>query len=251
VKNYIGCSGFHYKEWKSDFYPEKLPQRKWFEYYSEKFNTLELNVTFYRFPQVSFLQNWYNTSPDDFVFALKVPRLITHYKQFKDTEQLLGDFYKTIREGLLDKLGPVLFQLPPQAVFTTDRLQLIIQQVDNSFMNVIEFRHPSWWTKEVFDTLAAFNISFCSISYPGLPDEVIINNPLVYYRFHGVPQLYKSEYDKKQLQKVAQTISQSSMAASAFIYFNNTASGAAINNALYLKNHFEKKSKVPESSEKE
>lgn len=251
MKSYIGCSGFHYKEWKGVFYPEKLPQRKWFEYYSEQFNTLELNVTFYRFPQVAFLQNWYKTSPRHFIFSVKVPRLITHYKQFRDTEQMLNDFYKTIREGLADKLGPVLFQLPPQAVFALDRLQLIIQQVDSSFINVIEFRHPSWWTKEVFDTLAASNISFCSISYPGLPDEVIINNLLVYYRFHGVPQLYKSEYDKKQLQKVAQTISQSSMAESAFIYFNNTASGAAINNALYLKNHFEKKSRIPESLEKE
>jgi len=241
VKSYIGCSGFHYKEWKGVFYPEKLPQRKWFEYYSEQFNTLELNVTFYRFPQKTFLQNWYKTSPDHFVFAVKVPRLITHYKHFRDTGRMLGDFYKTSREGLLDKLGPVLFQLPPQAVFTPDSLQRIIQQVDSSFMNVIEFRHPSWWTKEVFDTLSAKNISFCSISYPGLPDEVFINNHVVYYRFHGVPQLYKSEYNSKQLQKVAKAISENRKVKEAYIYFNNTASGAAINNALYLKNYFEKK----------
>jgi uncharacterized protein YecE (DUF72 family) len=243
MRSYIGCSGFHYKEWKGVFYPEKLPQRKWFEYYSEQFNTLELNVTFYRFPQKTFLQNWYNISPDHFVFAVKVPRLITHYKQFKETEGMLGDFYKTSREGLLDKLGPVLFQLPPQAVFSTDSLLRIIQQMDSAFMNVIEFRHSSWWNKEVFDTLTDHNISFCSISYPGLPDEVIINNRLVYYRFHGVPRLYKSEYDKKQLRRVAESISENRKVKETYIYFNNTASGAAINNALYLKNYFEKKNR--------
>src|ERR1700747_49503 len=112
MKWFIGCSGFHYKEWKGIFYPEKLPQRKWFEYYSSRFNTLELNTTFYRFPQLGVLQNWYEKSPADFRFSVKAPRLITHYKQFNDSRQLLADFYGTIREGLQDKLGPVLFQLP-------------------------------------------------------------------------------------------------------------------------------------------
>src|SRR6186997_2521864 len=95
----IGCSGFHYKEWKGEFYPEKLPQTKWFEYYAELFNTLELNVTFYRFPRVEYLQNWYNKSPDGFDFTVKAPRLITHYKKFKDCESLLEDFYNSLREG--------------------------------------------------------------------------------------------------------------------------------------------------------
>ena len=88
----IGCSGFHYKDWKGIFYPDKMPQRQWFEYYSSRFHTLELNVTFYRFPQLPFLENWYAKSPDHFSFAVKVPRLITHYKQFKDSQSLLTDF---------------------------------------------------------------------------------------------------------------------------------------------------------------
>src|SRR5258708_6683244 len=112
MKLFIGCSGFHYREWKEKFYPEKMPQRKWFDYYSSQFNTIELNVTFYRFPQIKTLQNWYEKSPAEFCFAVKVPRLITHYKQFNDTDQLLTDFYSTTRSGLREKLGPVLFQLP-------------------------------------------------------------------------------------------------------------------------------------------
>src|SRR5205085_9661332 len=93
---WIGCSGFHYKPWKGVFYPEDLPQRKWFEFYAENFKTLELNVTFYRFPQLSFLENWYKKSPDNFRFAVKTPRAITHYKQFVDARKLADDFYETI-----------------------------------------------------------------------------------------------------------------------------------------------------------
>src|SRR5262245_59274802 len=104
---HIGCSGFHYREWKGMFYPEKTPQRLWFEYYSSQFNTLELNVTFYRFPQLSFLQNWYQKSPENFQFTVKVPRLITHYKQFNETQDMLNDFYGTVKEGLKQKLGAV------------------------------------------------------------------------------------------------------------------------------------------------
>src|SRR5438105_15010687 len=109
---HIGCSGFHYPEWKKVFYPDGLAQSKWFDFYSEHFNTIELNTTFYRFPQVSFLQNWYKKSPASFNFSVKAPRLITHFKQFSGTERMLGDFYGSIRQGLQKKLGCVLFQLP-------------------------------------------------------------------------------------------------------------------------------------------
>ena len=102
MKWHIGCSGFLYRDWKNIFYPEKLPQRKWFEYYATQFDTLELNVTFYKFPQLSSLQKWYNDSPPEFLFSLKVPRLITHYKQLKDCESLLDDFYGTV-EGRIER----------------------------------------------------------------------------------------------------------------------------------------------------
>jgi uncharacterized protein YecE (DUF72 family) len=228
----IGCSGFHYKEWKGIFYPGKMPQRQWFEYYSNHFHTLELNVTFYRFPQLSFLENWYKKSPAHFLFSVKAPRLITHYKQFKECRELLNDFYKTVRKGLSDKTGPVLFQLPPQYQFTKERLQLLINSMDSSFSNVIEFRHESWWQDHVKSELAENNITFCGISHPRLPDEAVINTELVYYRFHGIPDLYYSEYADKELKRIADTIRQSNKARNIFIYFNNTATGAAIQNAL-------------------
>jgi uncharacterized protein YecE (DUF72 family) len=105
AKHWVGCSGFHYKHWKELFYPKDLPQRKWFEFYIKHFNTLELNVTFYKFPRLPALEVWYNTSPEDFCFSVKVPKAITHFKQFNDTHRMLNDFYETSREGLKEKLG--------------------------------------------------------------------------------------------------------------------------------------------------
>jgi uncharacterized protein YecE (DUF72 family) len=232
---HIGCSGFHYKEWKGHFYPDKLPQKDWFNYYSQQFDTLELNVTFYRFPQLAGLKKWFDQSPSHFLFSVKAPRLITHYKQFSGVEKLLQDFYTTIRMGLGKKLGAVLFQLPPQMIYTDERMERMINCMDNSFQNVIEFRHSSWWKKKVYDALGKKNISFCGSSYPGLPDKPIINTAVVYYRFHGVPVLYKSAYTDEQLKKIADSIQKSKKATTVFIYFNNTASAAALANAGFLK----------------
>jgi uncharacterized protein YecE (DUF72 family) len=196
---------------------------------------LELNVTFYKFPQVAYLENWYAISPDHFSFAVKVPRLITHYKKFNDTERMLDDFYTSISTGLKEKLGPVLFQLPPQMVYSDETLDAIVKSVNPEFDNVIEFRHASWWIKEVQDKLTERGITFCGISYPKLPEDVIVTTDLVYYRFHGLAKLYYSEYSHKELERVANAIHKNKMANRVFIYFNNTATAAAIENALYIR----------------
>ncbi len=234
MKWFIGCSGFHYKEWKGVFYPEKLAQKNWFAYYCQHFNTIELNVTFYRFPQPAFLKGWYEKSPQGFCFAVKAPRLITHYKQFNETEQLLSDFYLVVKDGLKEKLGAILFQLPGKIAYTEDRLQRIIKSLDTNYTNVVEFRHTSWWDEHVYDQLAKHNIIFCSISHPNLPDNIITNTSTVYYRYHGVPKLYYSEYDKSVIKKMADEIKQSKKIKQAYIYFNNTAGMGAINNARQL-----------------
>ena len=232
---HIGCSGFHYKEWKNVFYPAKMPQRLWFEYYSSQFDTIELNVTFYRFPQLTFLENWRSKSPDNFSFSVKAPRLITHYKKFKDCEKLLDDFYTTSRKGLREKLGAVLFQLPPQLSYSEEVLQTIIDQLDPDFENVIEFRHASWWQKHVVEELSRKKIAFCGISYPGLPGEAVVNTRIVYYRFHGIPRLYYSEYTDNELRTIYKSICKHKGIEKVYIYFNNTASTAAIGNSSVLK----------------
>ena len=237
----IGCSGFHYKHWKDFFYPKDLPQKKWFEYYCQHFNRVELNTTFYRFPKLSSVEEWYNRSPPDLVFAVKAHRLITHFKQFHNAEQVIIDFYSLVREGLKDKLGPVLFQLPPRAAYTEERLQRIIANLDPSFENVLECRHVSWWNTHVYDELGKHGITFCGMSHPELPEDVIANNKSLYYRFHGVPELYKSEYSKNVLQNFIKEVDADKLVKTAFIYFNNDIGGSAITNARQTQEIIRKK----------
>ncbi|MDB5012202.1 MAG: hypothetical protein JWQ25_404 [Daejeonella sp.] len=236
MKNWnVGCSGFYYKHWKEFFYPKELPQKKWFEYYCEHFNTVELNVTFYRFPQLPFLQSWHARSPDHFKFAVKAPKLITHFKQFNDSKSLANDFYDVVNQGLSNKLGCVLFQLPPRSAYTEERLDKILNTLDLSVPNVLEFRHVSWWNESVYHILAENNISFCGMSHPLLPASVIQNTPLVYYRFHGVPELYKSPYSEEFLKSTIQVIGKNKKAKDVFLYFNNDIGGSAIVNARQTK----------------
>ena len=228
---HIGCSGFHYKHWRGTFYPEKLGMTKWFDYYCRHFSTLELNVTFYRFPQLSFLQNWYEKSPQEFRFAVKAPRAITHYKKFNDTVDLLSSFYDTIGEGLQEKLGPVLFQIPPSYNYTEEKLDKILKALNPAFSNVLEPRHVSWWQDDIYQKLAQHNITFCGMSHPTLPDDVIQNTPVIYYRFHGVPELYRSRYSTAYLQKVVDAVKANPKAKQGWFYFNNDVETHAIDNA--------------------
>jgi uncharacterized protein YecE (DUF72 family) len=228
---WIGCSGFYYKAWREAFYPKNLPQRKWFEFYCESFNTVELNVTFYRFPRVRDLKSWFDKSPDEFVFTVKAPRLITHYKKFKNVGRELHQFYDTVNSGLEYKLGPILFQLHPKIFYSEEKLQQILEAIDTSFINVIEFRDKSWWRKDVMDTLKKHNIAFCGMSYPGLPDAVHSTAPFLYYRFHGVPKLYLSSYRDTELAKVIGDIKSVRGVDDVFIYFNNDIEVAAVHNA--------------------
>ena len=229
----IGCSGYHYPEWKGTFYPTGVAQRKWFEYYSTHFNTLELNVTYYKFPRVEAIHRWYERSPAGFSFAVKAPRHITHHKKFVEAQRMINDFNTAIKEGLKDKLGCVLFQFPSNFRFEPDRLLRITDMLDPSVKNVLEFRHVSWWTPGVYEALTKANVAFCGMSHPSLPDQVLTTTNTLYYRFHGVPHLYNSLYEIQKLEQVVQQIVNSS-ATQAYIYFNNTAAGHAITNAKQL-----------------
>jgi uncharacterized protein YecE (DUF72 family) len=239
MKWHIGCSGYHYRDWKEVFYPPGLPQKKWFEYYNSRFDTLELNVTFYRFPQLKFLQNWYEVSSPDFLFTVKAPRLITHYKKFNNCEDLLKDFYDTTIAGLNKKLGTVLFQFPSSFIYSREHLERIVKNLSREVKNVVEFRHPGWWAKDVFKKLKKEKVIFSGISHPKLTDEVVINNNTAYYRFHGVPDLYYSAYNQDKLQSVADTLLKDTTVKEAYIYFNNTATIGAIENAMWLKEYLE------------
>ena len=232
---HIGCSGFYNKHWKDVFFPENLPQNKWFNYYCEQFSTIELNSTFYKFPTVQSLQTWFKKSPDEFLFSVKAPKLITHVKKFNDCELLINDFYLACDRGLSNKLGCILFQFPPSVHFSEQKLQQIIVSLNHTFKNVVEFRHESWWCKKVYDELTKNGISFCSVNHPKLPDNIIANTSTAYIRLHGNPQIFYSNYSTAELDQLCQTILKKRKLKEVYVYFNNTASTAGVLNAMQLK----------------
>jgi len=235
VTTHIGCSGFHYKHWKGSFYPDKLAQKNWFNYYCEHFNTLELNVTFYRFPRIHNLQQWYRDSPTNFRFAVKAPRAITQFKKFVGAQAMLHDFYTAVKAGLQDKCGCCLFQMPPNFQYTADKLERIVSNLDLSMNNILEFRHASWWNEAVFKTLAEHNISFCGMSHPELPADIISTSNLIYYRFHGNEQVYASNYTHEALKSFSDALVSNKDAEQAYVFFNNDINTHAIFNAKELK----------------
>ena len=234
IKIHIGCSGFYNKLWKGIFYPEDMAGKDWFGYYCNHFTTFEINATFYKFPTLRIMQNWYHKAPENFIYAVKAPKIITHLKRFKDCEEEIKSFYEVISNGLTEKLGPVLFQLPPSFSYSEERLHLVTSALDPKFKNVVEFRHESWWRDDVYKTLAEKNLTFCSVSYPKLPDAIIENNAMGYVRLHGNTRLFYSEYDIIEIENLYSHIASKNF-KEVYVFFNNTASSAGIINALQLK----------------
>jgi uncharacterized protein YecE (DUF72 family) len=232
MKYYIGTSGYSYSYWKGKFYPDGMPASKWLQYYSTQFNTLELNNTFYRFPTVKNLKKAADTTPDDFKFAVKVNKSITHTKRMQNVNEGIRDFTDIVTEGLGEKLGCMLYQLPPSYSFSTDRLDTIVNNVDKRVENIIEFRHLSWWKQDVYDILRENSLHFCSVSFPGLPEDNIVTGNIFYKRMHGVPELFKSKYSDSELRQLAKSIPGTD---TAFVFFNNTMFEAGYENAYTLQ----------------
>lgn len=231
---HIGCSSFYNKHWKKVFYPEDIPSAKWFEYYCQFFDTYEMNATFYKFPTIRSLENWYKKSPENFLYSVKAPREITHVHKFIDCKDLIDDLYSRCKMALKDKLACILFQFPPSYHFSEERLDQIIANLDLSFANVIEFRHPSWWIREVWDAFSKNNITFCSVSHPRLPNTIFTNPDLIYIRLHGKPEMFYSYYTAPELTALKAIIDKKKN-KKVFVYFNNTASAGGILNALDMK----------------
>jgi len=231
----IGCSGFYNRQWKGVFYPEDMPSKEWFAFYCEHFNTYEINATFYKFPTLRVMQNWYKKAPEGFIYAVKASKQITHIKKFDDCKEEINQFYAVIKEGLVDKLGCVLFQLPPSFSYSEERLHNITTSLNPDFKNVVEFRNESWWRDDVYEALAQHNITFCTVNYPKLPKTVIATTPTVYVRLHGNPKLFYSEYSEVELKELHEDILNQKELSEVYIYFNNTASSAAIINAQQFK----------------
>ncbi|WP_460472851.1 DUF72 domain-containing protein [Emticicia fontis] len=232
---FIGCSGFSNKDWKGFFYPDNLTSKDYLTFYAENFNSVEINSTFYRKPTTKTLLSWYEQTPANFLFFIKIPQTITHINQLKNVRQEINEFCKHISMGLKEKLGGFLFQFPPSFICDNLNINNVLNSLNSRFLNVVEFRHKSWWNESVYELLKEQSIIFCGVSIPKeIPDEVIINHPdTMYYRLHGKPILFKSEYSEAELEALANTIKASDK--NAFVFFNNTWGIAAIKNARAMQ----------------
>jgi uncharacterized protein YecE (DUF72 family) len=153
---YVGTSGYSYKEWKGSFYPEKIPAKEMLRFYAERLSTVEINATFYRMPQSSMLENWKEQVPDGFRFSLKASQRITHFKRLKEVDEETKYFLETAAV-LGDKLGVVLFQLPPNMKKDLPRLEAFLAQLPPATRAAFEFRHPTWFDDDVLDVLRSQN----------------------------------------------------------------------------------------------
>ncbi|MBV8326576.1 DUF72 domain-containing protein [Chryseobacterium sp.] len=236
---YIGCSGFYNNDWKGSLYPVNAQNKDFLSLYSQTFNAVEINSTFYRKPTAKTLLKWHDDTPEEFKFFIKIPKLITHQKNLTDSKETISAFCHHIQNSLKNKLSGFLYQFPPSFQNTPENRNKILNALDFNFLNVIEFRHESWWQKEVFDLFKNMNIVFSGVSFPGnLPENIIISHQsFLYYRLHGKPVLYKSEYSKDFLDSLAGKIK--NIPQTAFIFFNNTWGISAIKNATYLKSILE------------
>ncbi|MBM3469143.1 MAG: DUF72 domain-containing protein [Alphaproteobacteria bacterium] len=227
----IGCSGWYYKEWEGSFYPTNLPSKEYFSYYTQFFNTVEVNSTFYRYPSNNIVRNWHQKAPNGFKYSLKINKTITHIKKLIQIDEDLKRFYD-FGEILKDKMGCFLFQFPKSFVFNLERLESLLKIVDTTYKNVIEFRHPSWWNSKVFNELSAAKIIFCTPSGINLPESIVTLKSNIYIRFHG-DATYSSTYSNEELLLWSQKIKATSPKES-WIYFNNTSRSYAPTNALSL-----------------
>ena len=230
---HVGCSGWYYWHWGGTFYPDDIPRSSWFRHYARSFSTVELNAPFYSWPTLATVATWKKQPGDcDFVYAIKVNELITHVKRFSRTATLVKDF-GLIADLLGEHFGCFLFQLPPSFHYTSARLAGIVNQLDPSRRNVLEFRHPTWWNDRVYEALRERGAIFCSVSGPRLPDELVKTADDVYLRFHGTQRWYRHDYSPEELAVWVERV-RASGAKRVWAYFNNDREGYAIKNAREL-----------------
>ena len=235
MQYYIGTSGWHYEQWRYRFYPRELAKAKWLEFYSTHFTTVELNNSFYRLPSEAAFTTWRSSSPASFIFAVKVSRFITHIKRLKHSEEAVATFLSRARL-LGDKLGPFLYQLPPNMHRDDDRLESFLSGLPKGMQHVFEFRHQSWLEERVFEILRSYDIGFCVFDMPGLSCPLVATTDFAYIRFHGSTGLYSGSYSDEELADWAQKLSRMAAKLKAvFIYFNNDAEAFAVNNAMTLR----------------
>lgn len=232
---HVGTSGWSYDHWKGPFYPQDLPGTRMLEYYARHFKSVEVNNSFYRLPEKQTLRHWYECTPDDFRFTAKASRYITHMKKLREPQKTVPVFLQRI-SLLGDKLGPILFQLPPHWHCNTERLGSFLDSLSDEFHYTFEFRDSSWLNRQTFELLARHKVSFCIYELEGFvtPQEITASH--IYVRLHGPGEAYQGSYTNKSLSAWARTLTDwAQRGNTVYCYFDNDQGGYAAINAGQLQ----------------
>jgi uncharacterized protein YecE (DUF72 family) len=221
----VGCSGWNYASWKEPFY-EGRPARAWLEHYARHFDTVEVNTTFYRLPSRGAVEGWERTAPTGFCFAVKVSRYLTHVKRLRELGAGLARFRERIEP--LHKLGPFLWQLPPNFPRDDERLAEALAALPAGERHAFEFRHPSWFVDDVYARLREHGAALVLTG-----EREVFTAPWTYVRFHHGTRGRRGNYSESELREWSERIR--AWDADVYAYFNNDWEAFAVRNALRLK----------------
>jgi uncharacterized protein YecE (DUF72 family) len=233
---HVGCSGWNYSAWRGQLYPRGLPARRWLEFYSERFSTVEVNATFYRLIRREAVANWAQQTPPGFLFAVKASRYLTHVKRLSGMKDGVARFFERI-EPLLEanKLGAVLWQLPETFHRDDQRLGGALGTLPRA-RHAFEFRHPSWFSADVYELLREHGAALVVGDHPERPfqtHEATTN--WRYVRLHYGARGRRGNYSQRELETWARRLHEWRSSAEVFIYFNNDWEAFAVRNASWLQ----------------
>jgi uncharacterized protein YecE (DUF72 family) len=229
---HVGTSGWQYRDWVGELYPRGLSQEAWLERFAEVFETVEVNNSFYRLPEREIFERWRRLTPAGFVVTVKASRYITHVRRLRDAGEPMRLLWDRAR-GLGPRLGPVLFQLPPRFPVEAGRLAALLAELPRGMRAAFEFRDPSWHTDEVHGMLDDAGCALVWADRPGARATVPVTGGWGYVRFHqgGVD---RPDYDRRKLRRWADRLA-ALRARETFVYFNNDTGGAAVRDAITLR----------------
>jgi uncharacterized protein YecE (DUF72 family) len=239
---HVGCSGWNYAHWRNGvFYPPRLPAREWLAYYAQHFDTVEVNATFYRLPKVATVAGWVERTPPGFLASVKASRYLTHVKRLNGLRDNLDILLGRIRP-LVDspKLGPILWQLPPNFARDDDRLAAALAELPAGLRHAFEFRHESWFVEETYRLLREHDVALVVADRYGAPalrhEERTAG--FTYVRLHA--GAHGGNYSHAQLAALKRRVEGYARSGEVFVYFNNDWEGYAVENARYLRNALER-----------
>ena len=233
---HIGTSGWHYKHWVGPFYLPKMPPSKMLRFYLERFDTVEINNSYYRLPTASAIESWCRETRSNFCFAVKASRYITHNRKLNDPLNAVEKFFSVI-EKFGRRLGPILFQLPPLWKLNLERLETFLAGMPKYHRYVFEFRNPTWNVSEAYEVLHRYNAAYCIYELAGYQSPIQITADFTYVRLHGPgANKYQGEYSAETLRTWTSRIEAWRRELKhIFVYFDNDQAGYAPKNALELK----------------